>query len=83
MVVGMMLNGVPCLGTVAANHERDLFPSRRRLRVWTSSRGRGRCKTYMGMTEYVDRTDGLSKVDQMVQLTSMTQNADLTSFIGR
>lgn len=79
----MMLNGVPCLGTVAANHERELFSSRRRLRVWTSSRGRGRRKAYTGMTEYVDRTDGLSKIDQMVQLTSMNQIADLMSSIGR
>lgn len=78
-----MLNGVPCLGTVAANHERELFPSRGRLRVWTSSRGRGRCKAYMGMTEYVHRTDGLSKIDQMVQLTSMNRMQTLTSFIGR
>lgn len=83
MVVGMMLNGVPCLGTVAANHERELFSSRRHLRVWTSSRGRGRGKAYMDMTEYVDRTDGLWEVDQMVQLTSLSQNADMTSFTGR
>lgn len=79
----MMVSGIPCLGTVAANHERELFSSRGRLRVWTSSRGRGRCKAYTGMTEYVHRTDGLAKMDQMVQLTLMSQIADLTSFIGR